>query len=32
VDGRPVGEVSEKAAAMLREAEALLGAFVVELL
>ncbi len=31
VDGRPVGEVSEKAAAMLRAAEALLGAFVVEL-
>ncbi len=32
VDGRPVGEVSEKAAAILREAQALLGTFVVELL
>jgi hypothetical protein len=32
VDGHPVGEVSAKAAAMLREAQALLGSFVVELL
>lgn len=31
VDGRPVGELSAKAAAMLKEAQALLGTFVVNL-